>query len=53
MFLKSPVTRKDWKAFFKKTPGVILVLIIIMLVIRFVITAYFIISEAMNASGGG
>lgn len=53
MFLKSPVTRRDWKAFLKKTPGVILVLIIIMLLIRFVITVYFIISEGMSAVGSG
>lgn len=53
MLLKSPVTRKDWKAFFKKTPWVILVLIVIMLGIRFIITAYFMISEALRAGGGG
>jgi hypothetical protein len=53
LFLKSPVTRKDWKEFLKKTPGVILVLIIVMLVIRFIITAYFIVCEAVSAIGGG
>lgn len=53
MFLKSPVTRKDWKEFLKKTPVVILLLIIIMVGIRFVITAYFMISEALRAGGGG
>jgi len=39
--LQSPVTRKDWKAFFKKMPVLILALILVMLGIRFVITGVF------------
>lgn len=41
MKLESPVTRKDWKAFLKKTPLWVLLLIIVMLSIRFVITGIF------------
>jgi hypothetical protein len=41
MRLKSPFTRKDWGEFFTKMPVLILVLILVMLGIRFVITALF------------
>lgn len=41
MSLKSPVSRKDWREFLRKTPVVILVLILVMLGIRFVITGLF------------
>lgn len=41
VFLKSPFTRSDWREFLRKTPVVILVLILVMLGIRFVITGLF------------
>ena len=37
--MTAPVKKSDWHAFLRKTPVWILILIVVMLLIRFVITA--------------
>ena len=38
---KTPVTRKDWKSFFKSTPFWVIILIVVMLSARFIILLLF------------
>lgn len=38
---KTPVTRKDWKVFFKSTPVWVIILIVIMLSARFIVLLLF------------
>ena len=38
---KTPVTRKDWKVFFKSTPVWVILLIAVMLAVRFMILLLF------------
>jgi hypothetical protein len=39
--LKTPVTRKDWKSFFKSMPFWVIILIVVMLSARFIILLLF------------